>query len=127
MTLYPWLKHLHVACVVASGCGFLLRGLWMLRDSPRLRARVTRIAPHGVDTVLLASAIALAVSSGQYPFVQAWLTAKVIGLVAYIGLGALALRGPSKRLRVWALLAALASFGYIVSVALTRNPAGVFA
>jgi uncharacterized membrane protein SirB2 len=58
----------------------------------------------------------------------AWLLAKIIGLVAYIGLGMVALkpgRPPAQRALAW--LAALAVFGYIVSVALTRNPLGFIA
>jgi uncharacterized membrane protein SirB2 len=31
---YLFLKYLHIGCVVLSGAGFLLRGLWMLADSP---------------------------------------------------------------------------------------------
>lgn len=124
-SLYPLLKQVHIGCVVASGLGFLLRGLWMLADSPLLRSSPTRILPHIVDTILLLSAIALAYASGQYPIAQDWLTAKVAGLVAYILLGTVALRGPSMRVRALAWVAALAVFGYIVSVALLRHPAGV--
>lgn len=119
------LKHLHVACVALSGSGFLLRGFWMMTDSPQLTRRWVRIAPHVVDTVLLASAIAIAIGSRQYPLTHAWLTAKVIGLFAYVGLGTVALRrGRSKRVRIVAWCAAVATFGYIVSVALARNPRG---
>lgn len=67
--IYLALKHLHVTCVLASGVGFLLRGMWMLAGRP-LSKRWVRILPHVVDTALVASAIALAVISHQYPFVQ---------------------------------------------------------
>ena len=78
-----------------------------------------------VDTLLLTSALGRVFWSGQYPFVQTWLTAKVLALVAYIVLGTIALkRGKTKGVRAFALLAALATFAYIVAVALTRN-AGV--
>ena len=80
--------------------------------------------PHVVDTLLLTSALVLVFWSGQYPFVQAWLTAKVLALVVYIVLGTIALkRGKTKGVRSFALLAALATFAYIVAVALTRNAA----
>ncbi len=120
---YLSLKHLHVACVVLSGLGFCLRGWWMASGSPRLQARLTRVLPHVVDTVLLGSALTLAWMSGQYPFVQGWLTAKVFGLLAYIGCGAMALkRAPCRAARLRYLALALLAYGYIVSVALTRNP-----
>lgn len=126
--MYLALKHLHITCVVLSGLGFLLRGAWMLQNSPRLQGRLPRVAPHVVDTLLLSSALALAVLSGQYPFVQGWLTTKVLALLAYIGCGSVALkRGRSKAVRGIFFVMALSCFAYIVSVALTRHPAGFFA
>lgn len=125
---YLWLKHLHLSSVVLSGTGFLLRGLWMLLDSPMLQRRWVRIAPHLIDTLLLGSAIAMAVLSGQYPFAQSWLTAKVVGLLIYIGCGTVALkRGRTKAQRAAFFVIALLTFAWIVSVALTRNPLGAFA
>lgn len=125
---YLALKYLHVGCVIASGCGFLVRGLWMLADSPRLRQRGVRVLPHIVDTGLLGSAIALATFSGQYPLAQNWLTAKVIGLLAYILCGMMALkRGKTKVVRAAFFVVALMIFAYIVSVALNRSPLGVLA
>jgi uncharacterized membrane protein SirB2 len=119
---YLALKHLHITFAALSGSFFLLRGVWMLQDSPLLQRRWVRIVPHVVDTLLLASALGLVFWSGQYPFVQNWLTAKVLALVAYIVLGTIALkRGKTKGIRTFALLAALATFAYIVAVALTRR------
>src|SRR6185312_4199771 len=120
---YLLLKQLHVACAFISIGGFALRGALMLRDSPLLQSAFARVAPHVVDTVLLASAVALAWLSGQYPFSQGWLTAKVLALVAYIVLGSVALkRGRSRAMRATAFVFALAFGCYIVSVAFTRNP-----
>jgi uncharacterized membrane protein SirB2 len=122
------LKAVHIACAIASISGFALRGILMLADSPLLAARFVRIAPHVVDTVLLASALWLAALIGQYPFVQGWLTAKVLALIAYIVLGTVALkRARSKAVRAAAFALALAAASYIVSVALTRHPLGFFA
>ena len=123
MTTYVALKQLHIACVVLSYAGFVVRGVWMMRGSPLLAARWVRVVPHMNDTLLLASAIALAMMSGQYPLQQAWLTAKVIALVLYIALGMVALRaGRGQALRIAAWSAAQLVFLYIVAVALTRNP-----
>jgi uncharacterized membrane protein SirB2 len=120
---YLALKHLHVTCVVLSGLGFALRGWWMLNDSPLLRARLTRVVPHVVDTLLLGSALLMAWQSGQYPFAQGWLTAKFFGLLAYILCGTMALkRARTKGRRVAFLVLALLAYAYIVGVALTRNP-----
>ncbi|MDP2257303.1 MAG: SirB2 family protein [Polaromonas sp.] len=120
---YLAIKHLHITCAAISGSFFLLRGIWMLLDSPMLQRRWVKVVPHGVDTLLLTTALVLVFWSGQYPFVQPWLTAKVIALVVYIVLGTLALkRGKTKGVRTFALVAALATFAYIVAVALTRQP-----
>ncbi|MDD3353641.1 SirB2 family protein [Zoogloea sp.] len=123
--MYLALKHFHIICVVLSGAGFVLRGGWSLSGSPRLRAPLTRVLPHVVDSCLLGSALALAWLSGQAPFIHGWLTAKVLGLLAYIGLGMVALR-PQRpvAVRTAAFAGALAVFAYIVSVALSKNPLG---
>lgn len=120
---YLALKHLHITCVVLSGLGFVLRGVWMLRDSPWQRHRLTRVLPHLIDTTLLGSALTMAWMSGQYPFVNGWLTAKFFGLLVYILLGTMALkRGRTVSIRTRFFVLALLSYAYIVSVALTRNP-----
>jgi uncharacterized membrane protein SirB2 len=127
MIYYLALKHLHVTCVLASGAGFLLRGLYVLAGRP-LSAIWVRVLPHVVDTLLLGSAIALAVISHQYPLAQTWLTAKMVGLVAYILCGTMALkRARTRAARAAFFAAALLIYLYIVSVALTRSPLGVFA
>ena len=119
---YTLLKYLHISCVALSGAGFALRGAWMMRDSPLLARRWVRIAPHVVDTVLLASAVALALLIGQYPLADSWLTAKVLGLAAYIALGTIALkRGRTRSGRITALCGALLAFAYIIAVALTKS------
>ena len=125
---YAALKAVHVGSAVLSISGFAVRGALMLRGSPLLRTKFVRVAPHVVDTVLLASAVGLAWLSGQYPLAQPWLTAKVVALLAYIGLGAVALRyGPTLRLRTVAFGLALCAALYIVGVAVTRQPAGPLA
>ena len=117
-----FLKYLHVTCVVLSISGYLLRGVWMMRASPWLQKKWVRIVPHVIDTLLLGSAILLAIEIRQYPFVQGWLTAKVLALAAYIVVGAIGLKyGRTKKIRIAAWLGAVAIFAYIVLVALTRQ------
>lgn len=120
---YWLLKYTHVTAATASFALFFLRGLWMMRAPEKLAARWVRVVPHIVDTVLLASAIALAALTAQYPFVQSWLTAKIVALLAYIVLGSVALkRGRTRRIRIAAWLGALVVFAYIVAVARARSP-----
>lgn len=119
---YLLLKHIHQTSAGLSLALFVLRGLWMMAGSGMLRRTWVRVLPHGVDTVLLASALLLAWTIGQYPFVHGWITAKVLALVVYIALGTIALkRGRTLGIRVTAWVAALAVFGYIVAVAVTKD------
>jgi len=89
---YLAFKHFHMLCAASSGSLFLLRGVWMLGDSPMLARRWVKVLPHVVDTLLLASALVMVIWSAQYPFVQGWLTAKLVALLAYIVLGTIALK-----------------------------------
>ena len=128
MTIADWyalLRATHITCAGLSIGGFLLRGAWLLRGSPLLHARATRILPHIVDTLLLTSAIGLLFVINQAPFADHWLTAKVVLLLVYIGLGTVALkRGRSRRVRVAAFAGAVAVFAWIVGVAINRHPLG---
>ena len=73
--------------------------------------------------MLLASALWLLWQIG--PGAGSWLTAKVAGLVVYVAAGIVALRGGKTRgMRIAAFVFALATFGYIVSVAVTKSPLG---
>ena len=120
---YLILKNLHLATIAITLALFLLRGFWMMANSPRLQARWVRIVPHINDTVLLASGIGLAVLIQQYPLVHAWLTAKIFALIAYIVLGTIALkRGKARGQRIAAWIAALLVFGYMAAVAVAHDP-----
>ena len=122
------LKTIHVTFVALSFAGFFIRGIWMLKDSPLLQQRWVRITPQVVDTVLLVSAIVLAVQLQFSPMEQPWLMAKIIALVVYIGAGLVALRfGRDKRIRLLAWLFGLVVFLYIGSVATSKSVLGWFA
>lgn len=121
---YLLLRDLHTLTAIVAVSGFALRGYWMLIGSPRLQHRITRIAPHIVDTIFLASGIAMLVMMALNPFSQRWLLAKFAGLIAYILLGMVALRrGPTLKIRMSALAGALFAFAYVVGVALSKSPA----
>jgi uncharacterized membrane protein SirB2 len=125
---YLVLRNLHVGCAIATITLFVLRGLLMLADSPRRHGPVLRYLPHVIDTVLLTTALMLTTVIRQYPFSTGWLTVKLVLLVAYIVLGSIALnRGRTRAIRVAAFAAALATIGFLVSVARTHHPLGMFA
>lgn len=125
---YLPLRHAHITCAFLSIALFALRGGLMVAESPLLGGRVLRILPHVVDTVLLATALVLTTIVHQYPFVNGWLTMKVLLLVAYVVLGSVALRrGRTKRGRIVAFVAALATVAFLVTVARAHDPLGIFA
>jgi uncharacterized membrane protein SirB2 len=128
---YATLKAIHVSAVMLSFCGFAARGAGVLHDAAWVRHRLARTLPHVIDTVLLLSALGMLWLVRLPPWEVPWLRAKIVGLVLYIILGVLALRpartrssGRSRGVRLAAWIGALAVFGYIVSVALTKSPLG---
>lgn len=126
-TLYLIVKKIHVYSVITSFSLFLFRGGLMMTGSLLLQHRFLRIVPHVVDSLLLFSALWLTTIVQQYPFVNHWLTVKVLLLVVYIVLGTFALkRGRTRGVRIVYFVLALAVFLFIVSVARSHDPAGIF-
>jgi uncharacterized membrane protein SirB2 len=125
---YLALRHAHIACAVLTIALFVLRGGLMIAGSRWLQTPVLRFLPHVVDTVLLSTALMLLGIVHQYPFVHGWLTVKVVLLVVYIALGSIAIRrGRTRRVRIAAFVAALATVGFIYTVARAHHPLGIFA
>ena len=86
-----------------------------------------RYLSYTVDTLLLVAALLLTVVIQQYPFVQSWLTVKVVLLVAYITLGIMAFReGRPRPYRIGFWMLAVAVYLFIISVAITHHPLGIF-
>jgi|TARA_B110000914_G_scaffold211447_2_gene211527 uncharacterized membrane protein SirB2 len=122
-SLFILLKNIHMITVATTLVGFLVRAWWMLTDSKLLFAKPVKIFPHVNDTLLIGSALGAGYVSGQLPFVDSWLTAKLIGLVAYIVLSSFALRyGKTKSQRIVYLVLAFVAIGYVLAVAVCRNP-----
>ena len=123
---YATLKLVHQAAVVLSISGFVVRGIAALAGAAWVRGRPARTLPHGVDTVLLLSAVAIAWLLRLNPIETPWLLAKIIGLLVYIGLGIVALRpGLPWRVRAVALVGAVLCFAQIAAMAITKSPAGM--
>jgi uncharacterized membrane protein SirB2 len=118
------LKHLHMTFALLSFAGFFVRGIWMVTSSPLLQRKPVKVLPHINDTLLLLTAVALAVVIGYSPIQNSWLMAKIVAVFVYIGLGVVAFRHPNRSVRIGAWVAALAVFMYIVSVAFSKQPLG---
>lgn len=123
---YPQIKLVHIFCVILSGSLFAIRGTLMLADSPSVNHLALRWLSYAIDSSLLTAALMLVTILHQYPFVQVWLTVKVLLLIAYIVLGVFALRrGRTRSVRAVFLFAALAVYLFIVSIARSRDPIGI--
>ncbi len=110
MSSYLLLKHLHLSLVVLSGLGFLVRGVIRLVLDRPLAHPMVRVGPHVIDTLLLASGIALWVLM-SYPL-WSWFGVKLALVVVYIAVGILAFRLARRSL-------AIVAFGVALSVFLT--------
>lgn len=125
---YLLIKTVHQTAVGLSITGFFVRGLASLLGADWVRGRLAKTLPHLVDSVLLVAALLLAWTLRLTPGNAPWLLAKVLGLLLYIALGVVALRpGRPVAVRAGAWIAALGVFGWIVSVAITKNPLGFLA
>lgn len=122
---YLDVRHLHVTAVVLSIALFVVRAGWTFWTPAMMQRPWVRIVPHVVDSVLLLSGAWLAFQLGASG-VRGWLPAKLVALVVYIVLGSIALkRGRTRGVRAAAAVAAVLTFAYIASVALTKSPLGV--
>lgn len=122
MVSYLALKHLHITLVIASLLLFILRGLWMWTGSPNINKRWLKIAPHIVDTALLAAGLTLAVIANFNPAQQPWLAAKLIALIIYIGLGLVTFKAAKPITRRLAFVGALTAAAYMVMAAVSKSP-----
>ncbi len=122
---YVLLKQVHVTFALASIIGFMLRWNWRISGSQLSQLRLTKTVPHIIDSLFLATGVALIFTINQYPLSTTWLTAKITGILVYIVLGMFAMSGKvSRPWRIMAFLAAVSSFAWILTVARFKSPWG---
>lgn len=122
---YPQIKAVHVATVLASGLLFALRGAGVLAGQRWPMHWSARMLSYTIDTTLLTAALMLLTVLPGAMFSNGWLTAKIVLLVVYVGLGTFALkRARTTRRRATFYAAALAVFAFIVSIARAHHPLG---
>jgi uncharacterized membrane protein SirB2 len=125
---YLLLRQVHIGLAIVSVAIFALRGSLMLAGSARADAAWLRYPSYAVDTSLLTVALILTSVIHQYPFANDWLTMKVFLLCIYVVLGSIALkRGRTRRMRIAALVAALATVAFLFTVARAHHPLGFLA
>ena len=125
MTFYPDIKLVHVAAAMTSGTLFALRALGLLAGMRWPRAAVVRYASYTIDTVLLTGAMMLLTILPAELFANGWLLAKIVFVVAYVGLGIAAFRtGRSNGARAGLVVAALLCFLQVYGIARMHDPWG---
>ena len=123
LSMLAMVKQLHIALAAITFGGFLLRCYWRRSGNPWLDAKPVRVLPHVIDTLFLASGIALAAMLSLNPLRAPWLLAKLIALVVYIGAGSVAIRrGRTAGSRRAAFVVAVVAFAYIVGAARFHSP-----
>jgi len=123
---YLEIRGIHIGAVMLSGSLFLVRAIGHnLLNAKWPMASPLRYLVWTVDTILLTAALMLMTIIQQFPFVDAWLTMKVVLLIAYIVIGWWAFRAARKKARITCSLVALMTFVFIITVARTHNPLGV--
>lgn len=120
--MYLALKHSHMLLVVLSVSFFVVRFLLAWFDSALMQKKLFKVAPHILDTLLLLSAAGLMLTISQYPFVNLWLTEKLLAVVAYIALGVMAFKGRTKFLRLLCFFGALGWLVLAARLAITKTP-----
>lgn len=121
--MYDVVKHVHLTAIVLSVLLFLFRFFLNTKQSPILQKKWLKILPHIVDTLLLISAGTLCIMLKQYPFVDAWVTEKLLALVMYVFMVTLALKlGRSVFMRGIGLVGALSWIVYAGMVAVSKQP-----
>ena len=120
--MYMAYKHFHLLMVVLSVSFLLVRYAMSLKPAAILQTKFFKIAPHVIDTLLLVSAVLLMITLQQYPFVHAWLTEKLLAVLAYIALGVMAFKGRTAAIRWLCFLGALGWLGLVLRVAITKQP-----
>jgi len=126
---YPQIKLVHVMAVFSSGALFLTRGL-MVQTGRQVLAMsaMLRYLSYTVDTVLLVAALMLLAILPAAIYSNGWLTTKVVLLLVYIVLGSFALkRAATQRRRLGFFAAALLTYAFMLMIAWTHQPLGVFA
>lgn len=81
---YMALKHSHMLFAVLSIVLFYVRAFARIKAMPLAKNKVLFIGSHSIDTLLLATAIGLAVMLGMSPHNQPWLAEKILLVVGYI-------------------------------------------
>lgn len=115
------IKLFHMIFILLSISSFIGR-VYLAEKRPEMMAlKWIKIGPHIINTLLLITGFTLVFQGSWLSGEYGWIVAKLIALVAYVGLGIVAIKSQGD-LRWKAFAGALACFVYIAIVAVTKQP-----
>jgi len=104
----------------------MVRGTFSVTGKTWQEKKPVKIAAHSIDTLLFATGITLMFVTGFYPLEQSWLTVKLVLLVGYILFGIQTMKSPSIMKRRSYFAAAIVCVLFMVSIAKSHHPLGLF-
>jgi uncharacterized membrane protein SirB2 len=124
---YPQIKSVHIACALASGSLFAVRGAAVLSGARWPLALPVRWLSYAIDTTLLTAALMLLTILPWAMFANGWLATKLALIVVYVVLATFALRrARTRKSRAGFYVAALVTFAFIISIAIAHHSLGIF-
>jgi uncharacterized membrane protein SirB2 len=122
---YPQIRHVHILAAILSGSLFALRGVFALAGARWPHAAPVRYLSYTIDTTLLTAALMLVGILPGAMFANGWLAVKLVLVVVYVILGALAMkRGRTRGIRAGCFAAALLVFATVYGIARMHHPLG---
>lgn len=126
--IYPKLKASHAGFAMLTIMVFSVRGLGVLAGMQWPMHIALRVSNMVIDTLLVATAVALLVALQFNMLAQPWLQLKLVLLVAYVVLGVFALkRAPTRSGKALAFAAALLCYAHMYGMARHKDLLGWFA
>ncbi|MDF1583239.1 MAG: SirB2 family protein [Methyloprofundus sp.] len=114
------IKSLHMLFILLSISSFIIRIMLAEFKPALLQAKLAKIAPHVIDTLLILTGLTLVFQGNWLSAEYGWIISKIMILLAYIGLGIGAMRNSG--MKRWIYFAgALACFGYILLIAISKH------
>ncbi len=123
--MYMAMKHIHLTAIALSVLLFVTRYIMVMANSSIINKKFFKITPHVIDTIMLASGVALIFITGFIPFTagNGWLTEKLTCVLAYIALGYFTLHhGKNKVFKTFAFLGAIGWLVLAAQLAITKTP-----
>ncbi|WP_341503419.1 SirB2 family protein [Gallaecimonas sp. GXIMD4217] len=122
-SLYLPLKGLHSLAIAASALLLVYRFILDWRGRDWRQSKWLTLVPRANDALLLVSAFGLCFVINQFPFMSPWVTEKLLGLLAYVVLGVVALQNSrSLLMRSFAVAGALGWIVYNAKLAISKTP-----